>query len=304
MYTENVIKDIQLFGKSVLSNQLANFAPKVYVNVTHQTGRGSEEESPQDVGDYFIKCFRDYYEFLDFNEEEFGEYLTEKTVMEYGPGDVLGLALLCYAHGAKEIHCVDKFELSNLSKFNIEVYRHILSTLDDDKRERANHAFNVHGEPESGINSECIKYKLTKNGASGETDKYDLILSRAVLQHVNDLSATFQDIKQSMKQGGISIHQVDLRSLGLDRSTELDFLTWPSFIYQLMYAHKGFPNRWRLTKYKELAAEYSLQVKNLVSLGEFDKSRIEKIHKKLSPELTPISLEELCWKGFWLRLEH
>mgnify|MGYP006072792487 FL=1 len=147
--------------------------------------------------------------------------------MEYGPGDMMGLALLCYAYGAKEVHCIDKFELSNLSTFNIEVYRHILSSLDDSKRARANKAFNIDGKPESGINNDCIKYKITKDGVSRESDIYDLILSRAVLQHVNDIGNTFQDIKRSLKQGGISIHQVDLRSLGLDRSTDLDFLTWP-----------------------------------------------------------------------------
>jgi len=71
-----------------------------------------------------------------------------------------------------------------------------------------------------------------------------------------------------------------------------------------MYAHKGFPNRWRLNKYKQLAQESNFQIKKLTSLGEFDKNKIEIIHKKLSRELTPISIEELCWKGFWMHLEH
>jgi SAM-dependent methyltransferase len=304
MYSENVFKDVQFFCKAVLSNQLAKFAPKMYVNMTHQTGRGSREKDPQEVADYFIKCFNEYHEFLNLTEQEFGQYLMGTSVMEYGPGDVLGAALLFYAYGAAHVQCVDKFELLNLSKFNIEVYQLILNSLKGDIKKRANEAFNSYGKPGSGINNECISYEVAKDGIADKTGKYDLIVSRAVLQHVNKLDATFQYIKRSMKNNGISIHVVDLRSLGLDRHTDLDFLTWPRFFYQLMYSHKGFPNRWRLNKYKQLSKESNLKIKKFTPLGEFDKKRIEIIHEKLSPELTPLTIEDLCWKGFWVHLEH
>jgi len=71
-----------------------------------------------------------------------------------------------------------------------------------------------------------------------------------------------------------------------------------------MYGHKSFPNRWRLTKYKQLAKESKLKIKKLNSLSEIDQKKIETIHKKLSRELTPISIEDLCLKGFWIHLEH
>ena len=40
MYTENRARDVALFAKAVLSNQLARFAPATYMRLTHQTGRG------------------------------------------------------------------------------------------------------------------------------------------------------------------------------------------------------------------------------------------------------------------------
>ena len=60
MYTENIGKDLALFCKAFLSNQLARFAPKLYINLTHQTGRGEEKEDAAQVASYFIECFHDY----------------------------------------------------------------------------------------------------------------------------------------------------------------------------------------------------------------------------------------------------
>ena len=37
------------------------------------------------------------------------------------------------------------------------------------------------------------------------------------------------DIQRSMKAGGLSVHQVDLKSHGLDRYVAFDFLTWLGF---------------------------------------------------------------------------
>lgn len=37
------------------------------------------------------------------------------------------------------------------------------------------------------------------------------------------------DIQRSMKAGGLSVHQVDLKSHGLDRYAAFDFLTWLGF---------------------------------------------------------------------------
>lgn len=303
MYTESSINDGILFVKAFLSNQLAKLVPKLYVKLTHQTGRGSDESDISQIADYFIKCFHDYQDQLDLDNVGFRKYLKGKVVMEYGPGDILGMALLFYAHGAERVTCIDRFPLSTLSLKNKNVYVHLLNSLNNDERVRAENAFKIKGKPESGFNENIINYKVTKNGLSGEVGKYDLIISRAVLEHVNNLEETMLDIKKCMKHEGVSIHQVDLKSHGLDRYIEYDFLTWPNILYKLMYSHKGFPNRWRVDKYKEISKKINLKIKKLYSTGMLEQEKVKIIYPKLAKDFREISLEELSYQGFWVHFE-
>ena len=208
MYTENPGRDVVLFFNALFSNQLAKFAPKLYVNLTHQTGRGGGEEEASQVADYFIECFHDYLKQLVLSIGNVGSYMKGKVILEYGPGDILGLALLLYAHGAEMVHCVDRFPLSKLSVNNIKAYLHILNSLGKKERNRAESAFNENGNPESGFNENVISYKVTRNGLSGARNKFDLVISRAVLEHVNNLKETMLDIKWSLKVNGLSLERV------------------------------------------------------------------------------------------------
>jgi len=304
LYTENTLKDVVLFSKAFLSNQLAKISPKIYVALTHQTGRGREEDDAQQIANYFIECFHDYRKHLNLNKEDFKSYLNKKTILEYGPGDILGVALLFYAYGANRVHAVDQFPLSKMSKKNVDVYLQIFNSLEKNERERAKAAFNENGKPESGFNTNAINYQITKNGLSNVHKEYDLVISRAVLEHVSYLKETILDIKHSMKDDGVSLHQVDLKSHGLDRYTEFDFLTWPTAIYKLMYSNKGFPNRWRVDKYKELTENSGLSIKRLIPTGRIHKEKLNIIYPKIAKEFCSISSDELSWLGFWIVLEH
>lgn len=304
MYTESPGKDAVLFAKAIISNQLAKLSPKLYVKLTHRSGRGREEDNPQQIAQYFVECIRDYQVKLGLNEAGFRKYIEGKSVLEYGPGDILGVPLLMYAYGAKKVDCVDRFPLSNLSYKNIQVYNKIMDCLDKGERGRACSAFKEKGNPASGIRSEAINYSVTGDGLSEFDEKYDLIISRAVLEHVNNLEATIRDIERNMIHGGISIHKVDLRSHGLDRYTDYDFLTWPQAIYNIMYSNKGFPNRWRIDKYREYAEHLNLQIKSFIRVGYLEPEKIDIIYHKIAPEFRHMTKEQLSWRGFWIILEH
>jgi hypothetical protein len=304
LYTRNPGKDALFFCKSLLSNQLARFAPQLYVKLTHPTGRDAGEGDALQVANYFIECFRDYQKHLGLNSGNVRSYLRDKVILEYGPGDILGVALLFYAHGAEMVHCVDRFPLSKMSDRNIEVYVHLLSSLGEQERQRAESAFKEKGKPASGLDGSFIDYRVTKNGLSGESRRYDLVISRAVLEHVNDLNETMLDIERCMKDSGISLHKVDLKSHGLDRYTDFDFLTWPTLVYNLMHSHKGYPNRWRVDKYRQLAEEANLHVRKLIPTGRLSQEKLNVVYPELAREFSHIDAEELSWLGFWIHLEH
>ncbi len=304
MYTENRWHDAKLFVKAVLSNQLARFSPGVYVRLTGQTGRGKNDTDPAGVADYFMRCFQDYRRKLGHADEaSFAEYLAGKRVLEYGPGDVLGVALLFYAWGAERVDCVDRFPLSRIRRSSIEIYQHLLRKLDGIQRQRAESVFEKAGDPASGLDESRISYHVDPAGLSRMTDEYDLILSRAVLEHVSDLEASFRDMHRALRNTGISLHLVDLKSHGLDRYKEFDFLTWPEWAYRLMYSHKGFPNRWRVDRYETLAREQGFRITLMEPTECIAESDLRVIVDDVPVNYKSLPMEKLSWKGFWMRLE-
>jgi len=302
MYTENALQDSVRFAKACASNLIARFAPAAYVRLTQQTGRGTGDTQPDEVADYFWRCFDDYRTRLGLDEAAFETWLQGKRVLEYGPGDVLGAALLFHAYGAASVVCVDRFPLQNVSATNEQVYRCLIERLPPARRERARAAFVVAGEPGSGLQPGCISYRVTPNGLAGDEAAFDLVVSRAVLEHVNSLEATLRDVERSLAPGGVSIHNVDLRSHNLDRWRPFDFLTWPEPLYRLMYSHKGFPNRWRPDTYRTLLAATRLRVQAMEPTGRLAADDVARIQPRVARPLRGASPEDLSWLGFWMVL--
>ncbi len=306
MYTENVGKDMLLFSRAVMTNQLARFAPGWFMALTHHTGRGDGEGDAQAKlpTDYFFRCFHDYREHLGYCETGFRKFLQGKALLEYGPGDTLGMALLLYAHGAEFVHCVDRFPLERASERTLRTYHDILDRLDGEVRQRACGAFHTYGDPASGFDPERIRYSVTSHGLVNERDSYDVILSRSVLEHVDRLDTTLDDMALALKPGGLSIHKVDLKSHNSDRYQPYDFLTWPEPLYRWMYSHKGRPNRWRVDKYRECVQRAGLKFRELSDTGRLDATQIERIRPKLATRFRDLPTDELSWLGFWMVLEH
>jgi cyclopropane fatty-acyl-phospholipid synthase-like methyltransferase len=303
MYSENRIKDAFFFLRALSSNQLARLFPSLYLRLNKETGRGNEPKTPEQISDYFSACFKDYLDHLGVNINCAHDYLKGKHVLEFGPGNILGVALLFYAYGAQQVHCVDRFSFDVISKENLEVYHKIINSLKETERARACSAFKKYGDPKSGFDPEKIRYFVTKHGLSGEINRYDLIMSRAVLEHVNDLEQTFLDLSKALKKGGRSIHQVDLRSHNLDRYKDFDFLTLSPFVYRLMYSQKGYPNRWRTDRYKEWADKCGLKVLKFESTGKLDSEKIKRIHPKLAKPFRGLNQDDISWLGFWMIME-
>lgn len=302
MYSESPLRDVLLFVRACLTNLVARFAPAAYVRLTQQTGRGAGEDSPEQVAGYFIRCFDDYRLQLGLTPAAFAELVRGKRVLEYGPGDVLGTALLFHAYGSGPVHCVDRFPLQNLSDKNAQVYQALIQLLPPLSRERALQAFVVPGEPRSGLRRECVDYRVTSDGLAREPGAYDLVVSRAVLEHVNSLPATLDDVATCLAPGGVSIHNVDLRSHNLDRYRPFDFLTWPEPLYRLMYSHKGFPNRFRPDAYRSLLQRTGLTVVSMKPTARLAPEDVERIRPKVAGAFKGTSSEDLSWLGFWLFL--
>lgn len=299
----NLMKgDIVRVTRAAVTNQLAHFMPRTYVRLTGETGRGRREESVADVGEYFWRCFEEYFEKLQVPSSEIGDYLDGKTVLEYGPGDIPAVSLLMYAFGAGKVCCVDRFQLVTPTEKNQQILQYVIDKLPPEARQRAAGAFETTGEPGSGLKTDCVEYFVRPNGLSGLHESVDLIISRAVLEHVNDLWATFQDMQGALRPGAVAVHEVDLKSHGLHKENPLDFLTWPAYLWTLMYSHKGAPNRWRVTHYRRAIEAAGLKVDLMEANGHADSSDLEFVRPQLAEPFRDLPGDDLLWLGIWMVL--
>jgi SAM-dependent methyltransferase len=299
MLTERAIR----IGKAVITNQIARLMPRFYLRLTHQTGRGSNEEGPGEVAGYFRQCFKDYCDMLGIGEHSAGDLLRDKQVLEYGPGDIPGVALLFYAHGAKQVFCVDHFPMMQFTAKNAAVIQCLLDHLDGQPRERADAAIQRTNGEITGFLPGTVTYLVRPGGMAAMDNAVDLIISRAVMEHVHDLKATFTDMYHCLKPGAIAVHQVDLKSHGLHSENQLDFLAWSPFLWRLMYSAKGVPNRWRVDVYRRLIEDTGFECELLTTTRQASIDEVRQVRPLLPPLFNTLSDEDLSCLGFWMILK-
>lgn len=289
--------------RAIATNQLARFAPGLYVRLTGQTGRGAAaEEAPDDIAGYFRDCVDAYFERLGVAPADVPAYLDQKVLMEYGPGDLPGVAALMVAKGARKVYCVDRFPLLKLSPKNARVVAGLLSGCSEAERARLRACLLNPDDPAAGFAPDRIEYLVRPGGLSGLISAIDLVISRAVLEHVDDLEATFADMVGAMRPGAVAIHQVDLRSHGLHKAHRLDFLAWSDELWQRMYSAKGVPNRRRIDTYRRIVAGLPVDVLQCTPTTLATPQEVAAVRPLLAAPFRHLGDDDLRWLGFWLVL--
>jgi len=291
--------------RAILANQVARYAPRMYFKLTYETGRGpsARQDSPQDVAAYLQQCFFEYFAKIGIARSEISKWLAGKVVLEYGPGDILGVALMMKAFGAQKVYCVDRFALARVSEFNAKVLRIILEEMEPERRSIADQCFNHAGEPESGFRAACVEYLIDPQGLGRFDGNIDLIISRAVLEHVNNLQASLVDMHAALRSGGLAVHLVDLRSHGMHRKNILDFLNWSPFAWHLMHSNKGVPNRIRVGRYRQVVSEVGFKLLALDPSIEADLAVVREARPDLAAPFQDLDDEELRCMAFWMSLK-
>jgi SAM-dependent methyltransferase len=182
---------------------------------------------------------------------EEGMNTSPKVVAELGPGDSLGIGLAALVFGAEQYYAFDVVEFADISK-NLSIFEEIVSLarsrtkipdnleypdvkpyldayhfpfdiysqnrlracLAEDRLNKIRQSI-LHPESEQSV----IKYIVPWNLETRvEFESVDLIFSQAVLEHVDDLPATYKTMFSWLKKGGHMSHQIDLRCHGTARS--------------------------------------------------------------------------------------
>lgn len=226
-----------------------------------------------------------------------GIEISNKTILEVGPGDNLGVALKLISLGAKKVICLDRFRCQRNENKVCAVYEELLELMTPKEREKASEAVLLTKDGYS-FWSEKIQYisgiEVERSLEVLGRQIADIILSNSVLEHVYNLEETFRNLVLLLKPGGYMYHGVDLRCHNRFRGkSELFFLTLPQWLWNLMGCNIGAPNRKRIGYYRGLFEKFKLTLISESVTLEADAEEVEKSYDHLDKEFGGTSREEL-----------
>ncbi len=268
--------------------------------------------------------------------ETFGDYLRygriasdaiqSKRVLEIGPGDHLGVALMFVAAGASQVVALDKFRApadAARARALLDVLR---THLDAPARQHLDSA--VAGKGPMAFDPDTLRYlpghALETCPKTLDPGSFDYIVSRAALQEIHEIDAAFSAMDRLLRPGGVMVHRIDLRDYGMFSAAgmhPLTFLTIPEMVYRWMSTATRKPNRRLRTFYREKLAGWNYDVRILVThlLGaerdliphketlipnvdytEAQLDLIRQIRSQLRPEFRHCSNDELLTTGIVL----
>jgi SAM-dependent methyltransferase len=260
---------------SIAKDQWARWAARA--GPAPSTSGATHESLPVEQSLAYIDgVFRDYLRYGGLRCSD----LHGSRVLELGPGDNYGVALHFLACGAARVTLVDRFATRRDEAHQARIYRALLDGLDEERRISIGDAIRLDGEITfdrrrlqvmEGVAVEDLEERL-------EPGTFDLVVSRAVLEHVADPDRAMAAIDRMLATGGLMLHKVDFRDHGMFTTGgvhPLTFLTVPDGLYRLMSRNSGRPNRhlidWYRAKLASLDYETRLLVTRLVGMdGEVE----------------------------------
>jgi len=165
---------------------------------------------------------------------------------------------------------LDRFFPKRDQAQQLQIYRELRKHLNDRERSIYDGVIRLDG----GFHMDPTKLLYLHGTGIEEAAKvlkdgpFDLIVSRAVMEHVADPDAAFSAMDRLLSPGGHMIHKIDLRDHGLfsDKGFHpLTFLTVPERIYRWMTRESGKPNRRLYNYYRQKTTELGYDSRILIT---------------------------------------
>lgn len=290
----------------------------------HFSGSTGLSMSVDDAANYARRVVSDY---ITYGAGGDIERLKGKDVLEIGPGDNLGVALLLLAKGARTVTCIDGFDPNFDAKHNSKIYAAIYNGLTAEERQRLHDVITLQpdGSAAVGGNRLISRYRVPMDAAATPLDpqSYDIIISRAVLEHLGDLEMGWKNMVRCLRPDGEMWHKVDFRCHNLfGQIHPLYFLTISDGVWDLISRPDPTLNRLRLPTYRELAArdfrdsrfyithiagekEFSPHVESLIPGTHYSQRNLDGIRgirPRLQKHFANYSDEDLLVTGVFLAL--
>ncbi len=170
-----------------------------------------------------------------------------KRVLEIGPGPDLGTGAIILDRGAASYRAIDAFDLVGMtgSEFYAALATRLNGPLDKARLSFTQATFPMLPEVEGA---------------------YDLIISNATLEHIDDIPALFRRLRQLTAEGGRMVHHIDAQThmRWLRERDPLNILRYDERIYRRLLSFPGAPNRMRAEQYVAAASGGGFQVAPIV----------------------------------------
>jgi hypothetical protein len=238
-----------------------------------------------------------------------------RTVAELGPGDSIGVGIAAVISGAENYIALDVVQHA-FHERNAELFHEILrlfrirapipgpeafpeiaipldcydfpdDILGEDHLQEAlaeariARILRALGEVDSDQSPVSYRAPWTSESAPGR-GSIDMILSNAVLEHVEDARATYEEMRRWLRPGGVSSNQIDFRSHGL-------FATWdghwqaPAVVWKLMRGRREYLlNLLPVSAHVEAAMSSGLRVEALIRATQPPTGRPSPQHRYMS----------------------
>lgn len=234
--------------------------------------------------------------------------IEDKILLELGPGDDLGVALLALASGAKRYFSLDKHALAAASpqtfydtllqdiRKNLSTHTSIIQKLEE------THALPLQAQSEQDF---PIQYRC-----DGDFDprvfpphSVDIIFSQAAFEHFDNVRELFSRLENVTRSGTVLIAEVDLKThtrFIRDRDP-LNIYRYGDWLYGAL-KFSGSPNRLRPFEYKNILEESGwtdIEIFPLKTLLQADlKQTASSLAKKFRHEKNEMEILEfmLCAK--------
>lgn len=204
-------------------------------------------------------------------------------VLEIGPGEHLGIAMLFIASGARQVVCIDRWrEVRHGRPPVAAMYVHLYKALHaPEERTRWDRAFPILHE--AGCNPLApIRYLPNtplERAERGSLGTFDLIVSTSVLEHVSDLEQSIQAMYGLLNPGGWIAHCVDLASHDRYEAYPLAFLETSETLWNLQFSNIGGPNRCRKSAYQRFLECAGFRDIHILVDRQFPLDAIERVRR-------------------------
>ncbi len=265
-------------------------AANALMRLTNISGRGRGRDGSEAVP-YFRGVAEDYEVIARAAgvAESRGSIFAGKRVLEVGPGNTQAIAMVARARGALHASGWDAFDVVSRDRAYLNaIYEPLLDAIGDE------------GSPARVIEllGEC-RVHATRAQLEKQAP-FDLVISRAVLEHVRDLETLHRDLAALTTDDAVVIHKVDLRSHGHQLTHDLDFLLFSDRAWNGLTTHIGEPNRARFPRYFEIGERHGFRTLYAASTRVISRSEAERIRPRLALPYRDMSPDVLSVLGFWV----